>query len=234
MPLSVIGAGLGRTGTMSLKLALEQLGMGPCYHMVEVLLDPMARAPGWIRAADGDPDWESVFAGYAATVDYPGCTFWRELAAEYPAAKVVLSVRDPDDWFDSTQATVFSARNRNRLAIAPPPIPEFFEKIARKDFGVQIDDRDFMTAAFRRHNEEVRRAIPPERLLVFEVTQGWEPLCSFLGVPVPDKPFPRVNTREEIGRMMSANPSPEDGAPLDVDQMRERIQQRLREMRGEQ
>jgi hypothetical protein len=231
MPLSVIGTGLGRTGTLSLKVALEQLGLGPCYHMVEVMLDPLARAPGWVRAADGDPDWESVFAGFAATVDYPGCSFWHELTAEYPAAKVVLTMRDPDAWFESTQATIFSPQMRSRMDTMPPVLQEFFERTVRQEFGEQIHDRDFMTAAFNRHNAEVQRTIPAERLLVFEVAQGWQPLCDFLGVPVPDKPFPRVNSREEIAGMMAATTG-EGGEAMDVDSMREAMQQRLQALRG--
>jgi hypothetical protein len=233
MPLSVIGAGLGRTGTLSLKVALEQLGMGPCYHMAEVMLDPLTRAPGWIRAADGEPDWESLFAGFAATVDYPGCKFWRELSTAYPAAKVVLSVRDPNDWFESTQATIFSPQMHNRIATMPPQLQEFLDKTVWQDFGEHIHDRGFMTAAFERHNAEVQRKVPAERLLVYQVTQGWEPLCSFLGVPVPDKPFPRANSRAEIAEMMAAASNREDGQTMDVEQMREAMRQRLQGLRGD-
>lgn len=201
MALRVIGAGLGRTGTMSMKLALEQLGVGRCYHMAELIAD-LSRLPLWLRAADGAPDWESVFAGYSATVDYPGCTYWRELAAFYPDAKVLLTVRDPDDWFESTQATIFSPPMRTRMAGSP--MEGFFQKAVLRDFGDRLDDRSFMTEAFERHNEAVRRAIPPERLLIYEVGEGWPRLCAFLGIPVPATPFPRVNTREEMQRMMEA------------------------------
>ena len=105
MTLKVIGAGLGRTGTMSLKLALERLGLGPCYHMAELIMNP-ERTPLWIAAADGKPDWEAVFAGYSSTTDYPACLYWRELAAAYPNAKVILTKRDREKWFESTQATI--------------------------------------------------------------------------------------------------------------------------------
>src|SRR5437870_2958107 len=107
MALKVIGAGLGRTGTLSLKLALEELGFGPCHHMAEVMLH-LESVPLWIQAADGNPDWEAIYKGYAATVDYPGCFFWRELEKFYPDAKIILTVRDPEQWFESTQATIFS------------------------------------------------------------------------------------------------------------------------------
>ena len=200
MALRIIGAGLGRTGTMSMKLALEQLGLGRCYHMAELIAD-LSRLPQWLRAADGAPDWEAVFAGFTASVDYPGCTYWRELAAFYPDAKVLLTVRDADDWFDSTQATIFSPPMRAR--IAGSPMDAFFQKAVFCDFGDRIDDRAFMTEAFERHNAAVRNSVPPERLLVYEVGEGWPRLCEFLGVPVPGAPFPRLNSREEMRRMMA-------------------------------
>jgi hypothetical protein len=154
MSLSIIGAGLGRTGTVSLKLAIEQLGIGRCYHMTEVLMNP--RAPAlWVEAADGRPDWESIFEGYVATVDYPACNFWRELAAYYPSAKVLLSVRDAAEWFESTQATILSPATVQ--AIAASPLAEFAEKVVFKTLGKQVHDRDFMIAAFNRHTQEVKR-----------------------------------------------------------------------------
>lgn len=183
-----------------MKLALEQLGLGRCYHMAELIAD-LSRLPQWLQAADGVPDWETVFAGFTASVDYPGCTYWRELAAFYPAAKVLLTVRDADDWFDSTQATIFSSPMRARMAGSP--MEGFFQKVVTRDFGDRIDDRAFMTEAFERHNAAVRSAVPPERLLVHEVGEGWPRLCEFLGVPMPTAPFPRVNSREEMQRMMA-------------------------------
>src|SRR5512147_1979393 len=183
-----------------MKLALEQLGVGRCYHMAELIAD-LSRLPIWLRAADGAPDWEAVFAWFAATVDYPGCTYWRELAAFYPDAKVLLTVRDADDWFDSTQATIFSPSMRAR--IAGSPMEGFFQKAVLRDFDDRIDDRAFMTEAFERHNAAVRSSIPPERLLVYAVGEGWPRLCEFLDVPVPSEPFPRVNSREEMQRMMA-------------------------------
>ncbi len=183
-----------------MKLALEQLGLGRCYHMAELIAD-LSRLPQWLRAADGAPDWEAVFAGFTASVDYPGCTYWRELEAFYPDAKVLLTVRDADDWFDSTQATIFSPPMRAR--IAGSPMDAFFQKAVFCDFGDRIDDRAFMTEAFERHNAAVRNSVPPERLLVYEVGEGWPRLCEFLGVPVPGAPFPRLNSREEMRRMMA-------------------------------
>lgn len=194
MALKVIGSGLGRTGTMSLKLGLEQLGLGPCHHMVEVFMHPQS-VPLWVAAGKGQPDWNAIFDGYQAMVDYPGCKFWRELMDFYPEAKVIHTQRDPERWFESTQATIF-APNSGALN-APEPMKEFFAMVI-SEFGDRLHDRDFMVERFKRHTEEVLATVPKERLLVFEAAQGWEPLCAFLGVPVPDKPYPRENSREEF------------------------------------
>jgi hypothetical protein len=192
MALKVIGSGLGRTGTLSLKRALEQLGFGPCHHMIEVFMHPDS-ALLWVEAAEGRPDWEALLGDYQSAVDHPACSFWRELADRYPDAKVIHSVRDPDQWFDSTQATIFApgATGLNR----PPPFQQFFETVLNI-FHTDIHDRAAMTDYFRRHGEEVLATIPKERLLVYPVGAGWEPLCAFLGVPVPDAPYPRENSRE--------------------------------------
>jgi len=216
MALSLIGSGFPRTGTFSLKLALNQLGFGPCFHATELLTHP-DRVPLWVQAGNGNADWEAVFAGYHATVDAPGCYFWRELAEYYPNAKVLHSVRDPETWFDSTQATVFGP---NSFAMKPPPPAKpFFDMLARRRGQLSLQTRDEMLAWFERHTDEVRANIPAERLLVFEVREGWAPLCAFLGVPVPDTPFPRVNVRAELAELM-AQPRSHDAA-MDVDRMRE-------------
>ena len=201
MALDVVGVGLGRTGTLSLKVALEILGFKPCYHMVEVWANPESMR-GWIDAADGRPNWEALFAGYRATVDYPGCRFWRELTSAYSQAKVVLTVRDPASWFDSTQTTIFSQLIRSR--VDGSPAAEFLEKTVWDEFGPHLHDRGYMIAAFERHMAEVQRAIPPERLLVLDVKQGWQPLCAFLNVPIPSKPFPRLNSRDELEAKLAA------------------------------
>jgi hypothetical protein len=197
MTLQVVGSGLGRTGTMSLKHALEQLGFSRCYHMVEVFMNP-PHIPLWIAAAEGKPDWDTLFEGYAATVDYPGARFWRELAAHYPDAKVLHSVRDPEKWFESTQATIFAPSHRARFDNMPE-IRRFFETVVTtNELRASIDDREAMIAYFKRHTEAVKAAIPKERLLVWQASDGWEPLCKFLDVPVPATPFPRENSREEF------------------------------------
>jgi hypothetical protein len=202
MALKLIGAGLGRTGTLSLKVALEQLGYGPCYHMAEVLMH-IDTAPGlWIRAHEGRPDWDRIFNGFAATVDYPGGMFWKELAAYYPEAKVLLSVRDPQSWFESTQASIFGPMMD---LLRQTPAGVFLDRVIFDQFGDRIHDRDFMIDHFKRHNDEVVAGVPADRLLVYEAKQGWDPLCAFLGVPVPDAPFPRINSREEMAATMATH-----------------------------
>lgn len=205
MALKVIGSGLGRTGTKSLQTALNQLGVGPCHHMVEVFAHPES-APLWIEAGAGRARWDEIFAGYQSMVDYPGAHYWRELAAYYPDAKVLHSVRDPDEWFDSTQATIFAPGGP--VASSGGPMAAFFGSFTR-EIGGRLNDRAFMTDYFRRNTEAVIEAIPPERLLVYEAGQGWEPLCAFLGVPVPEAPYPSENSRAEfIARVAASRAHP--------------------------
>jgi hypothetical protein len=192
--LSVIGAGFGRTGTMSLKLALEQLGFGPCYHMVEVFKNPEAIG-WWEAAADGEPDWEQIFEGYASGVGWPGATFYVELAEAYPQAKVILTRRDPRAWVASTQATIFAVQPSD----PPSPFQRMVAKVVGRLFDQRLREESHLAAVFEAHNAEVIRRIPAGRLLVYEVTEGWGPLCRFLGVPVPDAPMPWANTTEEFG-----------------------------------
>jgi Sulfotransferase domain len=206
MALKVVGSGLGRTGTKSLQSALNILGFGPCHHMVEVFAHPESM-PLWIAAAAGKADWDAIFAGYASMVDYPGAAYWRELAAYYPNAKVLHSVRDPDEWFDSTQATIFSPRSP---AFQPGPASAFFDSFMAP-MRAHLHDRAWMTDYFRRHTEAVQAAIPPDRLLVYQAGQGWAPLCEFLDVAVPDVAYPAENSRAEfIARFKGASPAPAD------------------------
>ena len=201
MTLQIVGAGLGRTGTASVKVALEQLGIGRCYHMGEVIAN-LEWMDLWIRAADGAPDWEQTLDGFSATADYPACSFWRELADYYPSAKVLLSVRDADRWFESTQETIFSP---SILEWAKEtPMKEFMEKTVWQEFDGRIHDRDFMVPYFERRVQKIREAIPADRLLVYEVKQGWGPLCEFLDLPLPDAPFPRVNSRDETRQLIES------------------------------
>lgn len=199
MTLQVIGSGFGRTGSMSLKLALERLGFGPCHHMVEVFAHPET-VPLWTAAAEGHADWARIFAGYKAAVDWPTATFYRELAETYPDAKIVHTERDPEAWFKSTQATIF-ARD---FGDAPGPWAEMALKVVADLFDRQMHDKDKLISVFKAHNARVREVIPAERLLVYEVAQGWGPLCEFLGVPVPGEPMPKVNSTEEFQGRIAA------------------------------
>ncbi len=221
MTLQIIGAGLGRTGTVSLKLALEQLGFAPCYHMLELMANP-PQMELWRQAADGTlNDWERLYADYRATVDYPGCACWRELAAFYPSARVIMSVRDPDDWFNSTQSTIFSPATRATLAQ-----PQFAPVAALMDrIHPERNDRAAMTAAFEHHNRSVIDGVAEERLLVYRLEQGWAPLCAFLGVPIPDTPFPRTNSRAEIAALIAQ--SQQAPGTLDVGRLQQLMTRRL-------
>ena len=201
MSLEVIGAGFGRTGTNSLRLALEELGFGPCHHMYEVATHP-EQVPVWQAIAQGgSADWEAVFAGYRSQVDWPGARYWSEMANAFPAAKVILTVRPAEDWFRSFAATV------GPEVLAPPNAPEPLalarrlmqrEIIARQVFGDRPLERAHAIAVFRDHIGQVRRRIAPDRLLVFDVAEGWGPLCAFLGAGIPAHPFPRTNSVREF------------------------------------
>lgn len=209
MPLRVIGAGLGRTATFSVKFALEHLGLGPCYHMTEVFAGARKNVPLWLDVVNGKPDWDMIFDGYQSTTDYPACSYWRELTDYYPDAKVVLTVRDAASWFESVSETIFS--EQMHASLAGSPVEAMMKGVIFNAFGARVKDRAFMTGWFERRNQEVIDALPAERLLIYSPTQGWEPLCSFLGVPVPDDPFPRINSRDEI----SQNSREHGGLPPD-------------------
>jgi hypothetical protein len=217
--LKVIGAGFGRTGTMSLKAALERLGFGPCYHMTEVFGHPEHNR-FWVSSWRGEPaDWEGVLGNYGAAVDWPACTFYEELLERNPDARVVLSVRDPERWYESVRNTIYE------LSVVVPRHPLYRigyalvslvvfrgsgnadladEIIWQGTFDGRFEDRAYAIEVFERHSEEVIRRVPPERLLVYEVKQGWGPLCEFLGVPEPDEPFPRLNDTAQMRRGMKA------------------------------
>lgn len=208
MTLKIIGAGEGRTGTMSIKLALERLGFGPCHHMSEIILNPDS-ASLWLDAIDGKPDWNKIYQNYQSAVDAPTCVFWRQLAEFYPDAKFILSLRDPDSWFESGQATILSPMVH--MPFAGTTLGDFFAKFVPFGYRLanraQLQDRAFMIDYFNAHNEAVRSTLPKHRLLEYEVSQGWEPLCRFLNVPVPDAPFPRANTREDMKAMLDKSKS---------------------------
>jgi hypothetical protein len=197
MPLEILGPGFGRTGTHALKLAVERLGFGPTHHMFEVRDNP-EQLPNWEAAARGETvDWEDVFRGYRSQVDFPGAKYWRELAQYYPSAKVILSVRDPDEWFDSVQATIapfLAGRGKHPSAHVNAIAEMGHQTVAVQIFSDRLSDRDHATRCFRRHVAEVQSEIRSDRLLTFDVREGWEPLCKFLCVEAPDIPFPKTNS----------------------------------------
>lgn len=207
MTLSVIGAGVGRTGTYSLKLALDQLGLGPCHHMEEVIKNPPHHVPLWQVAVDGEPDWPAAFAGYNCAVDWPTAAFWRELSQAYPKAKVILNTRAPDSWYDSFSETIFKLLGGSDQA--PPhmrPLLTMAQGVVSRTGFAGKTTREALTAAFTAHADAVKAAIPAGRLLVYEVRQGWAPLCAFLGKPVPDTPFPVSNHKEEFWARIKGGP----------------------------
>jgi hypothetical protein len=201
---------------MSLKVALEDLGFGPCYHMSEVFEHP-EHVDAWEAAASGEPaDWDSLFSDYNATVDWPGAALYEELVQRYPEAKVILTVRDPDRWYESARHTIFNIQK-----VAPSPIfslaalfvPRMrqIKRVAamasdlvwNRVFHGGFEDREYAIEVFDRWDEEVKRRVPPERLLVYEVKKGWGPLCEFLGVEAPtDKAFPHLNDGETFRKMI--------------------------------
>lgn len=202
--VKIIGTGLGRTGTMSLKLALEQLGFGPCYHMEAVFNDLEKRVPQWNDALAGRPDWVKTFEGFDSGVDWPIAGFYKELYAAYPDAKFILSTRSPDSWAASFGATIAKLLEERGTAAEPmkPWLEMAYGVIARSGFPDGLSDAERM-ARFTAHNEAVKKTIPAGQLLVFEVKQGWEPLCRFLGIDVPQGPFPRTNDRAEFWDLVS-------------------------------
>jgi hypothetical protein len=204
MALEVIGTGLGRTGTKSMHSALNRLGFGPCHHMIEVITRPETW-PTWIAAAKGDRNWDRIFAGYRSMVDWPGVQYWRELIDYYPDAKVLHTTRDAESWFESTQKSIFSPLSLERLKQGGQagPVAEFFDA-ALGDVRDHLNDRDFLIDYFHRHEAEVKAAVPPERLLIFPVGSGWKPLCDWLGVEVPNEPFPSENSRAEFAARVEA------------------------------
>jgi len=200
MSLRVVGAGLGRTGTVSLKLALEKLLDAPCYHMMEVFGHP-EHIPAWHAAARGEmPDWHALMDGYAGAVDWPPGAFWPELAAAFPDALILHSVRESEAWWESADQTIFP-----NLRKPPLDDPPFFRDwhamvldMMEARFHHDLSDREGCIEAARRHDAHVRATAPPERLLVWSAGDGWEPICRALDLPVPDEPFPHRNTREEF------------------------------------
>jgi hypothetical protein len=218
--MRVIGAGFGRTGTTSLKAALERLGFGPSYTLSEVFRNP-GHVGFWETARRGlageRVDWEEFLGGYEVAVDWPACSFYEELMHAFPEAPVILTVRDPAPWYESMRSTIHELRRlttgplpvRAAFALAEPFVPgaagavRLADRLVWEDtFEGRFEDRAYAMDVFERHNEAVRLRVPPERLLVFDVREGWAPLCDFLGVEVPEEPFPRLNEARQMRRRL--------------------------------
>jgi len=213
--MDVIGAGFGRTGTLSLKAALEQLGHGPCLHMFDVIGDP-GQITGWQAVLDGcRTGWGKLLDGFGSAVDWPACTYYAELAAAFPAAKVVLTVRPAQAWYQSMRDTIYAASQAaaaGKLGTSqlPAPSPEYIrlirELLWERTFGGRFGDRDHAIGVYQDHIARVRHTVPAGRLLVFQVSEGWEPLARFLGAPVPRAPFPRLNDSATLRRLIGLPP----------------------------
>jgi len=193
MTLEVIGAGFGRTGTLSLKRALERLGFGPCYHGSEVLSNP-TRSVHW---QDSILDWNTIFAGFRATVDWPAASYWNELAHHFSQAKIVLSIRDVDKWYESMMNTLHPSLIQGPPKSADPNLHEFHEMLSKlileSTFEGRLTDENHAKKVFVQHTESVIQEIDDSRLLVFQPSDGWTSLCDFLEVDVPNEDFPHVN-----------------------------------------
>jgi hypothetical protein len=188
---------------MSLRVALEMLGLGPCHHMEVVIDDKEHHTPLWVDALAGRPDWSAIYAGFASAVDWPTASFYRELAQVFPEAKFVLTHRDPKSWVESFSETIYLgvAGRAEAPAVVRAWLDMCADVIARAGIGEGLSSGE-LEAAFNAHNAAVREAIPAGRLLEFQVREGWDPLCAFLGVPVPGEPFPRRNDRAEFWQLM--------------------------------
>ena len=207
--LRVVGAGLGRTGTHSLKVALERLLGAPCYHMAEVFKRPQDIAV-WQAALKGERvDWRGLFDGYAAVVDWPAAAFWPQIAEEFPDAIILLSVRDADGWWKSASGTIFATiTQRGPRPEDQPGLRQMISDMFRT-LTPNFSDEAAAKAAFNRHNADVRKRAPANRLVEWRTTDGWGPLCAALGVPVPEEAFPVTNTSEQFRKWAGlADPSP--------------------------
>ncbi len=207
MALEVIGAGFGRTGTLSLKAALEQLGYNKCHHMTEVFPD-RKQLDDWLDVSQGGAaDWDTMFEGYEASVDFPSSAYWRELADHFPDAKIILTTRSFESWYASAEKTIYpvSANIKGWLLAIPK-----FRKIRDMTYGTIWDrlfpkgfeDKAAAAQVFETHEADVKAAFSEERLLVFHPKDGWGPLCAFLGKPVPDAPFPHLNDTNQFKKLI--------------------------------
>jgi hypothetical protein len=198
MSLRVIGAGFGRTGTDSMREALNILGFGPCHHMVEVNGNDDQRRLWRALAKGAPPDWDRLFEGYASCLDWPSAYYWREISAHYPDARVILTLRSADSWWESFEKTILRASVQGTD-------PDSLSRVLlmAKVFDGRIEDRAHAIARFEANTREVVATVPADRLLVFELGDGWEPLCRHLGVPVPDQPYPNRNNTADFLRAVA-------------------------------
>tara|TARA_A100001037_G_C15137723_1_gene631999 strand:+ start:725 stop:1375 length:651 start_codon:yes stop_codon:yes gene_type:complete len=205
MAISVIGAGWGRTGTLTMKYALETLGYLKCHHMAEVINNP-GEDQRWLAAYEGEAtNWNDFLADYQATVDWPSCHFYKELADYYPEAKVILTVRDPETWYESARETIFRVIKqgiKNRKVETKSNLG--YQLVIKAALNGDTSKENAIRK-FKAHIETVKQNIDPARLLMFEVKNGWEPLCSFLEKRIPDEPFPKINTRDEFEGIFFGN-----------------------------
>lgn len=201
MGLKVIGTGFGRTGTDSMREALEILGFGPCHHMLEVnRSDEQKRL--WRAHARGDsPGWDQLFAGYQSCVDWPSAHYWRELIQIYPDAKVLLTYRSPESWWESFSKTIVEG-----IARSTDPESLGIALVSKQVFGGKAADRAHAIAVYQANVDAVKATVPAHRLLVHNLGDGWEPLCRHLGVPVPTVPYPSRNTTNDFRRAILEEP----------------------------
>jgi hypothetical protein len=208
MALKVIGAGFGRTGTRSLKVALEELGFGKCYHMEEVMKNPSHLKRWGEIMAGGEPDWETLFRGYQSATDWPVAAYYQDLMRVYPDAKIILTVRNPERWHRSIMNTIYQLSRRfYRFTRVIPAVHQFLygmeEVVWKGIFHNKLEDKAYAIKVFNDHIDEVKRVVPEERLLIFEARYGWEPLCKFLNIPVPvDKPYPHKNNGVTLRKIL--------------------------------
>ena len=199
MALKVIGAGFGRTGTLSLKSALVALGFVKTHHMENVMTNSQ-QIDLWHEIASGKPpQWDAVYNGYQAAVDFPSSAYYKELLAHYPDARVVLTVRDFDSWYRSAASTIHAVGGAfpGWFKTLVPRFGKVFEMVDlaiwQGLFGGRFEDKDHARKVFEQHIEAVKAHVPANQLLVYQVKEGWQPLCDFLGCDVPSEAFPHVN-----------------------------------------
>lgn len=204
--LQVIGAGFGRTGTHSLGHSLEKLGFGPCYNVREISKN-LGHTDIWNNAIDGKPiGWDLLFASYNSAVEWPTVAFLSEVVQHFPQAKVILTLRDPESWYESANATIFDGLE---LSVHNPDLVKrkrsgmMRRLILERTFARKYREEEHALKVYEQHQQNVIELVPAERLLQYDVKDGWEPLCEFLNKSIPDEPFPRMNVRAEF---LSAEP----------------------------